>query len=68
MTLGGITLQLVGCRGEATGKGLKSLSRKWHERLRWHVQIGLKDEKIGRRTNVQVRRQNTPQKTYTKLS
>ena len=40
-TLGGITLQLFGCRGEATGKGLKSLSRKWHERLRWHMQIGL---------------------------
>ena len=32
------------------------------ERLRWHVQIGLKDKKIGRRTNVQVRRQNTPKK------
>ena len=28
-TLWGITLQLVGCRGEATGKGLKSRGTKW---------------------------------------
>ena len=62
LTLGGITLQLFGCRGEATGKGLKSLSRKWSERLRWHVQIGLnlRTAEIGRHSNVQEWRQNTP--------
>ena len=69
-TLWGITLQLFGCRGEATGKGLKSLSRKWHERLRWHVQIGLnlRTAEIGRHSNVQEWRQNTPQNRPTQNS